>query len=63
MLPSKIWNFFTRGESNKTAICFVCNDVLKNMGSTSILWSHYNRWHKPTANEINEEQHAKEHTG
>ncbi|KAL4126349.1 hypothetical protein QTP88_010571 [Uroleucon formosanum] len=62
MPPRKIWNFFTRGESNKTAICSVCN-VLKNMGSTSILWTHYNRWHKPTANENNEEQHAKEHIG
>ncbi|KAL4097353.1 hypothetical protein QTP88_022146 [Uroleucon formosanum] len=31
MPPSKIWNFFTRGESNKTSICSVCNDVLKNI--------------------------------
>lgn len=55
MPPSKIWNFFTRGESNTTAICSICHDVLKNMGSTTILWSHYNRWHKPT-NEINEDR-------
>lgn len=60
--PSKIWNFFKRGESNKTAICSVCHDVLKNMGSTSILWTHYNGWHKHT-NEFNEEQRVKEHTG
>lgn len=40
MSSSKIWNFFTRNESNKTAICSTYYGFLKSMVSISLLWTH-----------------------
>ncbi|KAL5245859.1 hypothetical protein ACI65C_013267 [Semiaphis heraclei] len=46
MAPSKVWQFFKRTESNKSAKCLICDFELMTNGSTSPLRTHYNAWHK-----------------
>lgn len=45
MNRSNVWKYFNRGETNETATCKICSQILKNMGSTSSLWYHYKSWH------------------
>lgn len=45
MSRSKVWQHFKKLENNECA-CNYCNIVLKNSGSTTCLWNHYNFKHK-----------------
>ncbi|KAL4096603.1 hypothetical protein QTP88_021523 [Uroleucon formosanum] len=59
MNRSNVWKYFNRGETNETATCKICSQILKNMESTSSLWYHYKSWHN-TNNRIDTVQLTEE---
>ncbi|KAL4083413.1 hypothetical protein QTP88_028729 [Uroleucon formosanum] len=47
MAQSKVWQFFSPNTKNTSAVCNLCNQVIKHSKSTTCLWNHYNSQHKP----------------